>query len=255
MGMCLALLILMLCLGSGVASAASHYGCPAEPTWNAVPCSMHAALQPENGLEYSLTHVLSWRGGEREVYIAVSGESAVTIHIWPHFADDDWVARRVAAAWASQPAILRRSVMPLIVAIDSGLSGGPVYWDYRETVEAAHVVDFPADYVHEDAGTLDWAFEELLTHELCHALDGVHGLREREGWKDAARSDGSYVSDYARSSAEEDFAESCAAYVLLRTSPRLDDRHRRHVEDTMPKRMEWLGELFGLGPFIATIPD
>ena len=142
--------------------------------------------------------------------------------------------------------------MPLIISIDYA---GPVYWDYRQEVEAANIVEYPAAYVHEDARTLDWSFEELLTHELCHALDARHGLRHRKGWRDAASDDGAYVTDYARSSATEDFAESCAAYVLLRTSTRLTDHHRQHLEDTIAQRMEWLGRLFGLGSRIVKVPD
>ena len=243
--------IVLLCLWCAAAGAVPEYGCPAEPAWDAVPCSMHTALQPSDGSQYHLTHVLSQHGGRRD-YMAVAGESAVRIQIYPHFDNPGWVANRVASAWAAQPAILRRSVMPLIISIDYA---GPVYWDYREDVEAAHIVEYPAAYVHEDAGTLDWSFEELLTHELCHALDARHGLRHRKGWKDAASDDGAYVTDYARSSADEDFAESCAAYVLLRTSARLTDDHRQHLEDTMAQRMEWLGRLFGLGSRIVEVPD
>ena len=60
-------------------------------------------------------------------------------------------------------------------------------------------VEFPASYVHEYAKSLDWSFEELLTHEMCHALDNGKGWRlsERADWKRVVRADNNYVSDYA----------------------------------------------------------
>ena len=232
------------------ASAVPEYGCPANPTWNAVPCSMHRAMIPYDGRNHHITHVLS-RSGDVRDYMVVLGESAARIRIYPHFEEPGWVAGRVARAWAAQPEILRRAVMPLIIGIDYA---GPVYWDYREGPEAAHIIEFPAAYVHEGARTLDWSFEELLTHEMCHAIDKRWSLRYRDGWEDAVRRDRTYVTDYARSSAAEDFAESCAAFVLARTSTRLTDAHLWHIERTMSYRWEWLERLFSLRQLITPPP-
>ena len=130
--------VVTLCLWCAAASAVPEYGCPVEPAWDAVPCSMHTALQPSDGSQYHLTHALSQHSGRRD-YMAVAGESAVRIQIYPHFDNPGWVANRVASAWAAQPAILRRSVMPLIISIDYA---GPVYWpSYNVAVTECQIAD------------------------------------------------------------------------------------------------------------------
>lgn len=220
--------------------AVPEYGCPAVPTWDAVPCSMHDTLRPSDATRHTVTQERR-RGGTR-IYRVTAGADETSLHVYPHFNRPDWVARRVAEAWSAQPPVFRRHVRPLIIGIDRA---GPVYWDYRDGTEAAHIIEFPASYVHESANTLDWAFEELLAHEMCHALDAIHGLRYHEGFATAAAEDGAYVSDYARSSVGEDFAESCAAYLLMRTSSRVSVRIRRHLNSTMPHRMEWLSDFIG----------
>ena len=201
-----------------------EYGCPAVPTWDAVPCSMHDTLRPSDATGHEVT--LETPGGGKRIYRVTSGSSETLLHVYPHFDRPGWVARRVAEAWAAQPAVLRQHVMPLIIGIDRA---GPVYWDYRDRPEASHIIEYPASYVHESARTLDWSFEELLTHEMCHALDRTLGLRDHEGWQTAVTADGTHVSNYARSSAGEDFAESCAAYLLVRTSSRVTSTIRRHL--------------------------
>ena len=121
-----------------------------------------------------------------------------------------------------------------------------VYWDYTgDPNTRAHVVEFPAAYVHENAKTLDWSFEELLTHELCHLFDNKSGqISDRPKWRLAVRQDRGWVSDYARSSNQEDFAESCAAHILLAIGDRLTLPHRDHVETTMSKRLAYFDSLF-----------
>lgn len=220
------------------------YTCPDTPTWAAVPCSMHKAIQPQDAMPFVLTHVF-----ERDDYldyIVVADSSAARLRIYRHFEDPHWVAVRVAMAWAAQPRVLRRSAMPLMIGIDWA---GPVYWDYIDTAEARHIVEYPAGYVHEADDTLDWAFEELLTHELCHVIDRKYDLRNREKWLAAADADKAYVTDYAAGSNGEDFAESCAAYVLTqldsdRTKRRLTHEHRKRVMDTMPRRGRYFAGLF-----------
>lgn len=202
---------------------------------------MHAAIQPTDWDGYDLTLVYTKPGGRRN-YIVVAGSSTVKLDIYGHFEDPDWVAKRVAKAWAGQPATLRRSAMPLTIGIDFF---GPIYWDYTQKPQQAHIVEFPASYVHEDARTLDWAFEELLTHEMCHVIDSRSNLRGLAAWQDARNADSETVSDYAATSNAEDFAESCAAYVLLGIGGRLDrELHREHVEDAIPHRLQFMDTLF-----------
>ncbi len=225
---------------------AQSYTCPDEPTWSAISCSMHEAIQPTDWDGFDLTFVLE-RAQYRD-YMVTSGPSAVRLRIYHHFDDPDWVAKQLAKAWAGQPRVLRRSAMPFLIGIDYA---GPVYWDYTDTPEARHIVEYPAEYVHEYASTLDWAFEEILTHEMCHVIDkqgelqGSGRFSNREGWRRAVGADNDYVSEYARSGGNvEDFAESCAAHILLGMGTRLTDAHRDHIEDTMPNRSAYFAKLF-----------
>lgn len=234
-----------LALWSTVAYAQS-YTCPDEPTWAAIPCSMHEAIQPTDWDGFDLTFVLERQ--EYRDYMVTSGPSAVRLRIYHRFDDPDWVAKQLAKAWAGQPRVLRRSAMPFLIGIDRA---GPIYWDYTDTPEARHIVEYPAEYVHEYADTLDWAFEELLTHEMCHVIDkqgelqGSGRFSSREDWRRAMAMDKAYVSQYARSGGVvEDFAESCAAHVLLGVGTRLTDAHRSHIEDAIPNRLAYFAKLF-----------
>jgi len=212
---------------------------------------MHTAIQPTDWEGFDLTLVYTKPGGRRN-YIAVAGSSTVKFDIYGHFEDPDWVAKRLAKAWAGQPPTLRRSAMPLTVGIDYA---GPVFWDYTQRAQQAFIVEFPASYVHENARTLDWAFEELLTHELCHVIDSRSKLRDMPGWLEAVEADDAYVTDYAETSRSEDFAESCAAYVLLGVAGhRLEDQHREHVEGLIPNRLEFLDTLFSRWDDLISVP-
>jgi len=228
------------------AIAVADYTCPEDPDWRAVPCSMHEAIRPTDWDGFDLTFVADVPSSERydpyRDYVVVSGPTSARLRVYDHFENPDWVAKRLAKAWAGQPAVLRRSAMPLLLSVDFS---GPVYWDYTGKVEGFHIVEYPYTYVHEEARTLDWSFEELLTHELCHVVDRKGGYRDEDSWREAVDADGGHVTDYAASSVGEDFAESCAAYVLTGIGERLTETHRAHVRDTMPARSAWFDGLFG----------
>ena len=232
--------VLCCCLAAAGIHAQS-YTCPEVPDWSAVPCSMHEAITPYDWDGYHLTLVYTKPGGRR-IYVVTAGSSTAKLDIYGHFEDPEWVARRLAKAWAGQPDTLRRSAMPLSIGIDRT---GPIYWDYTDRPQQTHIVEFPASYVHEYARTLDWAFEELLTHELCHVIDSRSKLRDKPAWRDAVRMDDRRVSDYAEQSNAEDFAESCAAYVLLGVGrDALTRAHREHVERAIPNRLAYMDSLF-----------
>lgn len=153
-------------------AASAHgqsYTCPDEPTWAAVPCSMHEAIQPTDWEGRDLTLVYTKPGGRR-AYVVTAGSSTARF---------------------------------------------------------------------------DWSFEELLTHELCHVIDSRSDLRNAQGWLDAVEADGdARVTDYAENNEAEDFAESCAAHILLGVGHRLTDAHREHVEGRIPNRLAYLDTLF-----------
>lgn len=113
--------------------------------------------------------------------------------------------------------------------------------------------------------------EEILVHEVGHLLDHVYAhvssplfdtmdlgggvvagqsvwghprWSDTNEWATAMEADGARVSDYAERNNAEDFAESFAAWLALRASPR-SGRHtirfekRRHIADTIPNRLRW----------------
>lgn len=125
---------------AGAASAQS-YTCPEPPTWDAVPCSMHRAILPEDGKSFAL--VLGRRHTYYRQCTVTVEDTTAQLHTYNHFQDADWVARQVAKAWAAQPAALRRASMPLIIGVDAGDGDSPVYWDYTQARERSHVIEFP----------------------------------------------------------------------------------------------------------------
>ena len=226
------------------AVSAQSYTCPDKPKWEAIPCSMHKAIQPEDAGTFSVT--FTREAQHYREYLALARSSQARLHIYPHFKNPDLVAEWVARAWAGQPGALRRTVMPLVISVDAGSDGSPVYWDYTDDPGTrAHVVEFPAAYVHEDASTLDWSFEELLTHELCRLLDNKSGrISDQPGWRRAVSLDRGHVTSYAKTSNRADFAESCAAHILLAIGERLTEDHRKHVEETIGSRRVFFDSLF-----------
>lgn len=236
---------------------AQSYTCPETPTWAAVPCSMHRAIMPGDAAPHHLTHLYEKDKGRR-TYAVVAGSGTARLDIYGHFDNNAWVARRVARAWAGQPSALRRSAMPLVVGVDYA---GPVYWDYTQEPQQAHFIEFPASYVHEDANTLDWAFEELLTHEMCHVIDKKGGrFSDMQDWRDAVAADcdesgaTTYVSDYAATSNVEDFAESCTAYILVGVGGRLTAVHRERVANQMASRVAYFDRLFSRWDDLIAFP-
>lgn len=231
-------------------SAQSHT-CPDNPTWSGIACSAHEALQPGDGGEYHLTYLLE--RSEYRDYAAVKGESAARLRLYRHFDDMDRVADWVADAWAAQHPVLRRMSMPLMIGVDVRSRG--IYLPrYVDTPEARRIVEMPESHVHERIGVLDEAFEELLAHEMCHAVD--HRLEDAAGtwlsgqeeWTGAAASDGAHVTDYAETNGREDFAETCAAFFLTQPGNRLPDGHRSHIASRVPARLAYLAATLPADP-------
>lgn len=239
-------LLATVVLAVSLAAFAQPYTCPRTPSWNAVGCSMYAARQPTDTVaSHDLTFV--YETARYHYFEATAGATAMRMHVYKHFEDPHWVANRVAHAWAGLPEVLRRSSMPLLIGIDSD---GPIFWDHYIEDGGSLIVEYPASWVHEDDETLDWAFEELLVHELCHAIDfkaealAGERLSDTSHWQRAVRRDKGHVSDYAKTNSKEDFAESCAAHILLGLGTGLRQEHRDHIEATMGNRSAFLSFLF-----------
>ena len=95
--------------------------------------------------------------------------------------------------------------------------------------------------------------EETLVHEASHSsLDAGHAAAQ--GWLNAQRADGDYISTYARDyPSSEDIAESFLTYLALRhRSDRVSESYRSTVSATIPNRIAYFDqEALNLYPISA----
>ena len=169
-------------------------------------------------------------------------EPNIEIQIWHrHFDSQQKIAKLVADSIAILPPVLLRALpINTVVGIDVGSGTGAIYWNLLN--ERAHVIEFAAVFAHESDDTLDWAFEELLLHEIGHVFDvGLYKISENAGWLNASNEDlNALVSEYAATNAKEAFAETFAAWVSFsrdaarpENERRLTHVHRTHILDSI----------------------
>ncbi len=141
----------------------------------------------------------------------------------------DSYAERVGLMYAQWPRFLRL-IIPYDLMIRDDETGGyfPRYCNrsIRHTGcgwvgDAAHNIAMPESHYTTylgDQAELAPEFEELVLHELGHALwYGTPDWWNESAWRAAVEKDGgAYISDYAATSEGEDFAESFAAWVIYR---------------------------------------
>jgi hypothetical protein len=86
--------------------------------------------------------------------------------------------------------------------------------------------------------------EETVFHEALHASVQVQVLKHR-AWRRAVRRDKAFVTEYASTNAQEDFAESgLFAYTYLRAPERLPAEVRTALPEIMGARMAYFQDLF-----------
>ena len=86
--------------------------------------------------------------------------------------------------------------------------------------------------------------EETFFHEGTHASIQAAYL-ESPDWKSAVSRDGSYITKYASSSEQEDFAESALfAYTIIHHPDRIPDGDREKIKDMIPNRIEFFRRVF-----------
>ena len=90
------------------------------------------------------------------------------------------------------------------------------------------------------------ATEEYYLHEAGHLFDDE--FLDTECWRNAQRSDGNFISEYAASVPDrEDLAESLIAYYAIRHRPgRLSPSIERTIKMTIPARIRCMDQ-WGLG--------
>ena len=232
---------------------AQDYTCPEVPDWSAVPCSVHKAFTPGVGesIPYHLrlaemhTHYAWW---SMEMF---GINNNVELQIWHnHFDSQKEVVNLVADSIATLPPVVLRALpINTVISIDVGSGAGAIYLNLP--IERAHAIEFAAGFVHELDDTLDWAFEELLLHEIGHVFDvGLYTIREDVGWLNASNNDlNTLVSDYADTNDKEAFAEVFAAWVSYRRDEarpenerRLTEDHRSHILSSISNRGAWIDE-------------
>lgn len=86
--------------------------------------------------------------------------------------------------------------------------------------------------------------EETVFHEAMHASIQLKHLK-KSAWRKAVRKDKGFVTEYARTNAQEDFAESALfAYTLLRNPERLPKDVALAVRKIMPNRLAYFDTVF-----------
>jgi len=86
--------------------------------------------------------------------------------------------------------------------------------------------------------------EETFFHEGTHASIQDAFLESAE-WRSAVSRDGSYVTEYAGTSDQEDFAESALfAYTIIHHPERIPDSEREKVLTAIPNRIEFFRRVF-----------
>jgi hypothetical protein len=86
--------------------------------------------------------------------------------------------------------------------------------------------------------------EETTFHEAMHASLQIDHLR-KPAWRRAVQADNAYVTRYASTQPQEDFAEHALfAYTYLRTPERLPADVRAAIPQIMPNRLAYFAKLF-----------
>lgn len=157
----------------------------------------------------------------------------------------------VAAGIASLPKSSRDLINSLTV--NPGANPSDAYWgkiynqpgfrSYMTAGAAGDVNVYPSQYPHHQG-----VFTDSLVHETGHtASQRAFGVDHRgpgwNAWRAAAAADGLVPSTYARSSPQEDFAETLALYQGTRNNPATAAELRR----LFPERFRILDGMFG-GP-------
>ncbi len=234
-----------------VCAAALHgqSTCPAEPDWNYVVCSMHEAIEELDRDGFDLTFAGKY-GHTAYEYIVTAGQGAVRIRLQSVHNDRDLVAYGLAAVWAAQPLVLRRSTMLLTLGDDPD---APLLTECEYMLcDSSYEIE-PHNQRFEQL-SVDWLVkvaDELVTGAMCEVIDmrgefqGSGRFSNREDWRRVVDADNDYVSETAKLGRDLDFVESCAAHVLSGVGgDRLTDAHRAHIERTMPNRSAYFDKLF-----------
>lgn len=108
--------------------------------------------------------------------------------------------------------------------------------------DKGHFFTIYSDNATKRLGTND--LEETFFHEGTHASIQDRYLESPE-WRNAVSRDGSFITEYAKTSEQEDFAESALfAYTLIFHPDRIPEADRRRIESAIPNRIAFFRNVF-----------
>ena len=144
-------------------------------------------------------------------------------------------ATRYAAPLGKLPSLYRKVIRHITVNF-----GGSDTTAFAE--DKGHFFTIYSGNASKRIGTHD--LEETFFHEGTHASIQEAYLGSPE-WKDAVARDGSYITEYAKTSSQEDFAESALfAYTIIHHPERFPDSERKKIEERIPNRIEFFRRVF-----------
>lgn len=176
-----------------------------------------------------------------------------------------WAAEQFAHAWAVQPRILRETVKHVDLRVhNESYSKFSLVENSAERLFSPEIITifFPANFwiiypvgpysPIDDRRTPKEGFEENMTYEMCRALD--YELRIQDGcnlsdsqsWRNARRQNDKYITYRAKNSVTEDFAETCAAYILTRYDKKemIPPVVSKWMDNNIPAKVAFFEKLF-----------
>lgn len=133
------------------------------------------------------------------------------------------------------PSLYRQNIKHLVVH-----TGGVDTTAFSE--DKGHFFTIYSDNATKRIGTHD--LEETFFHEGTHASIQIDHL-ESAAWQNAKAADNAYVTEYAKTSDQEDFAESALfAYTLIYHPERIPAAERAKIEQQIPNRLAFFRTIF-----------
>ena len=133
------------------------------------------------------------------------------------------------------PALYRRNIKHVTVNF-----GGADTTAFAE--DKGHFFTIYSGNATKRIGTHD--LEETFFHEGTHASIQAEHL-ESAAWKQAVSRDGAFITSYAKSSEQEDFAESALfAYTIIYHPDRFPQGERAKIAATIPNRIAFFRKVF-----------
>lgn len=133
------------------------------------------------------------------------------------------------------PSLYRRKIKHVVVH-----TGGADTTSFAE--DKGHFFVIYSDNATKRIATHD--LEETFFHEGTHASIQIDQLAG-QAWTRAVSRDGAYVTEYAKTDAQEDFAESALfAYTLIHHPERFPPAERAKIEKQIPNRIAFFKQVY-----------